>query len=108
MGVVEQPIADGVGDGSLSELIVPVLDLELAGEDGGAGAVAVVEDLEQIAVGSYRHFPPTWRPRLSLRRLQVSGLAKFGPLPGRRWTGPAGLCGYTPERPRISRGARSH
>src|SRR2546426_8908613 len=49
MGVVEQPIADGIGHGSLSELIVPVLDGELAGEDGGAGAVAIVEDLEQVA-----------------------------------------------------------
>src|SRR2546427_11773367 len=49
MGVVEQPIADGIGHGRLSELIVPVLDGELAGEDGGAGAVAIVEDLEQVA-----------------------------------------------------------
>src|SRR3989442_7701622 len=49
MSIVEQPIADGVGDGSLSELVVPGLDVELAGEDGGAGAVAIVEDLEETA-----------------------------------------------------------
>jgi len=30
--VVEQPIADGIGHGSLTEVIVPVLDGELAGE----------------------------------------------------------------------------
>jgi len=47
--VVEQPIADGVGHGSLSQVIVPVLGREPAGEDGGAGAVAVLEDLEQVA-----------------------------------------------------------
>ena len=48
MGVVEQSIADGVGYGSLPELIVPVRDVELTGEDGGAGAVAIVEDREEI------------------------------------------------------------
>ena len=47
--VVEEPVADGVGDGRLSEVIVQVLDRDLAGEDGGAGAVAVFEDLEQVA-----------------------------------------------------------
>ena len=36
VGVVEQPIADGVGHGSVSKLVMPVLDGGLAGEDGGA------------------------------------------------------------------------
>ena len=37
MGVVQQAIADGIGDSSLSDLIVPVLDRALAGENRGAG-----------------------------------------------------------------------
>ena len=49
MGVVEQPIADRIGDGSLSEMVMPVLNRQLAGEERGAEVVAVLEDLEQIA-----------------------------------------------------------
>jgi IstB-like ATP binding protein len=44
VSVVEKPVAERVGDGRLSELIVQVLDRDLAGEDGGAGAVAVFEE----------------------------------------------------------------
>ena len=49
MGVVEQAITDGVGDGGVAEMVVPLCDGDLAGEERGSVAVAVLDDLEQIA-----------------------------------------------------------
>ena len=48
MNAVEDAVADGVGDGGVGEEAMPPVVLELAGDDGGAEAVAVFEDLEQI------------------------------------------------------------
>ena len=48
MGVVDEPIQDGVGECGVSHDRVPVLDGQLAGDEGGASAVAVFEDLEEI------------------------------------------------------------
>ena len=49
MGVVEEPIADGVGRGRVRQVVVPPLRRQLAGDDGRAGAGAVLEDLEDVA-----------------------------------------------------------
>jgi hypothetical protein len=49
VGVVHQPVEDGVGQGGIADEVVPLLDRQLAGDDGGALAVAVLEDLEQVA-----------------------------------------------------------
>ena len=46
---MEEAVADGVGQGRLAEVVVPLGRRELAGDDGRAGAVAVLEDLEQVA-----------------------------------------------------------
>ena len=48
MGVVEQPVEDGVSEGGVADDIVLVLDGELGGEDGAASGIAIVEDFEQI------------------------------------------------------------
>ena len=48
MGVVEEAIADGVGDGGVAEVVVPLRNGDLAGEDRGTVAVAILDDLEQI------------------------------------------------------------
>ncbi len=48
---MDEPVEDGVGEGGFAEVIVPGLDRELAGDEGGLAAMAVVEDLEQIAPG---------------------------------------------------------
>ena len=50
MSVVEEAVADGIGDRWISDVIVSLLDRELAGDDGGAGAVAIVNDLGEIAL----------------------------------------------------------
>jgi hypothetical protein len=48
VSVVKESIADGVCNGGISDVVVPLLDGELAGDDGGARAVAIVHDLEQV------------------------------------------------------------
>lgn len=49
MGVVDQPVEDGIGERGVADGGVPVFDGKLAGHDGRARAVAVVEHLQQIA-----------------------------------------------------------
>ena len=49
MGVVEEPIADGIGQGGLADVIMPLGRGELARADRGAAAMPVLEDLEQVA-----------------------------------------------------------
>ena len=49
MGIVEDAIADRVGQGGVGEVVVPLGRRQLAGDDRRAIAVAVLEDLEQVA-----------------------------------------------------------
>ena len=49
VGVVDEAVEDGVGDGGIADDLVPVLDRHLAGDDGRAAFVAVVDDFQQIA-----------------------------------------------------------
>ena len=46
---MDEAIEDGVGDGGVGDDLVPVLDRHLAGDDGRAALMAVVDDLEEIA-----------------------------------------------------------
>jgi hypothetical protein len=48
MGVVDEPVEDGVGIGGLVYGAMPGLHRKLAGDDGRRAAVSVFEDLEQI------------------------------------------------------------
>src|SRR5262245_18869120 len=48
VGVVQQAIADGVGQGRVADVIMTLTGWELAGDDRRAAAVAILEDLEQI------------------------------------------------------------
>ena len=47
--VVHEPVEDGVGDRRVGEHLVPVLHVDLAGDDRRAAPLPVVEDLQQIA-----------------------------------------------------------
>jgi hypothetical protein len=49
VGVVDEAIEDGVGDGGVGDDLVPVLDRYLAGDDGRSALVAIVDDFEEIA-----------------------------------------------------------
>lgn len=49
MGVMDQPVKDGVGDSRVSDLFVPVIHGELTGDNGGAVAVALLDDLQEVS-----------------------------------------------------------
>lgn len=46
--MVEEPIAEGVGDGGFAHGGVPVFGGELTGDDGGGPAVAVLDDFKEV------------------------------------------------------------
>ncbi len=48
MGVVDEAIKDRVTEGWITDDVVPEIDGDLAGEQGRAASVAVVEDFEEI------------------------------------------------------------
>lgn len=46
---MHEPVADRVGQGRIAQVVVPLGGRELARDDRGADAVAVLEDLEEVA-----------------------------------------------------------
>lgn len=48
---VDQAVEDDVSVGGIADQRVPLIDGELAGDDGGAAAVAVLEDLQEVVAG---------------------------------------------------------
>jgi hypothetical protein len=49
VGIVDEAVADGIGDARIADMVVPLLDGELAGDDGRARGGAIVEDLVEVA-----------------------------------------------------------
>ena len=49
IGVVDDAIEDGVGESRVADDIVPLVEGELAGNERRAAAIAVLDDLHQIA-----------------------------------------------------------
>jgi len=47
--IVNETVENGVGDGWVGDHLVPVIDGNLAGNDGGATLVPVIDDLEKVA-----------------------------------------------------------
>src|ERR1700730_18161592 len=60
MGVVNDPVEDGVGEGWLAGQVMPAIDRDLAGDQGGAAAVAVLDNLQHVMtlLGPQRLEPP--------------------------------------------------
>ncbi len=48
VGVVDEAIQDGIGQGRIIDEFMPVIDRELAGNQGGVHTVAVVQQFEYI------------------------------------------------------------
>ena len=46
---MDETVEDCVGEGGVAEAVVPFLDRELAGDQGGPGGVSVLEEFEQVA-----------------------------------------------------------
>ncbi len=51
VGVVDEPIEDGIGIGRIADHVMPRRHGQLASDDGGAPAVAVLEDFEEGMAG---------------------------------------------------------
>ena len=49
VGMVYEPIKDGIAEGGVADDIVPVLDGELTGDEGCSTRVAVLEDFEEVS-----------------------------------------------------------
>jgi hypothetical protein len=49
VGIVDEAIEDGIGDGGIGADLVPVVDRHLAGDDGRFALMAVIDDLEEVA-----------------------------------------------------------
>ena len=49
IGIVDDAIEDGVGEGRLADDIVPLVEGKLAGDERRAVAIAILDDLHQIA-----------------------------------------------------------
>ena len=52
MGVVDEAIEHGVGVSRISNQHVPCVHGELAGDEGGTSAVAILQDLQEIVAGA--------------------------------------------------------
>ena len=50
MGVVDEAVKNGVGERRTADDLMPLLDRNLAGDDGRSALMAVLEDLEEIAL----------------------------------------------------------
>jgi len=49
MGVVNQAVEDGIGDGRIPDMFMPVLDRQLTGDDGRCVSVSVFNDLQKVS-----------------------------------------------------------
>jgi hypothetical protein len=48
VGAVDQPVEDGIAECGIANVVVPVLDRELAGDEGCFGTVAILQDFQEI------------------------------------------------------------
>ena len=49
MGVMDEPIENGVAKGGVSDEIMPVIDRDLTGDQGGAPPGPVFDDFQDVA-----------------------------------------------------------
>jgi hypothetical protein len=49
VSIVDEPIEDGVGESRIAEVIMPEIDRELAGDEGGGGSVSILDHFEQVS-----------------------------------------------------------
>src|SRR5712691_7919089 len=52
VGVVDEAVENGVGVGGIADQRMPLVDRQLAGDEGGAAAVSVLEDLQEVVAGT--------------------------------------------------------
>ena len=54
MSRMDQAVEDGIGDGGLPDQLMPGIDRELTGDEGGAAIVAIIEDFQEVPAFSRR------------------------------------------------------
>jgi hypothetical protein len=58
VGVVDEPVKDGIGQRRIAEVLMPMRQWELASDQGRAAIETVIQDLQQVPllfVGQWRH-----------------------------------------------------
>jgi hypothetical protein len=81
VGIVQEAVADGVGEVGIADAGVPLLGLELAGDESGCALGAVLDHLDQVAplaVGQRREQPVVDREQVDMR--QAVEDASVGPI----------------------------
>jgi hypothetical protein len=63
--IVNDAVENGIGEGRLTNQVMPAIDRDLAGYQGGAAAVAVFDNLEDVMalLGSERLEPQSSKMR---------------------------------------------
>src|SRR5579872_1119712 len=73
IGVVDQAVQNGIGEGGVTDEVVPVIDRDLAREERRPPAGAIVDHLEEIApvtVSDGRHAPIVKHDQLRLAEVR--------------------------------------
>jgi hypothetical protein len=67
--VVNDPVEDGIGESGLADQVVPAVDRDLAGDQGGAAAIAILDDFQHVValLGPERLEAQVARPHVRLR-----------------------------------------
>lgn len=88
VGIVDKAIEDRVGDGRISDDLIPALDGHLAGDDDRAPLVSILDDLEEVtALFVIELFwPPVVQDKQigSGERLEHPGVSAVAPCQGKR------------------------
>ena len=72
MGIMDQPVKDGIGDGGIADLFMPVLHGELTGDNGGGMAMSFFNDLQEVSSFGVGH-----GSKAEVVNHQDMGLGKF-------------------------------
>jgi hypothetical protein len=48
VSIVDEAVEDGVGEGGIADDVAPLIDGDLARDEGGSPPVPILEDLEQV------------------------------------------------------------
>ncbi len=49
MGIVNEPVEDGIGNGGIADLFMPVFHRELTGDDGGGMTIPLFDKLQEVS-----------------------------------------------------------
>jgi hypothetical protein len=77
VGIVHEPVEDGVGERRIADVVVPEVERKLAGDERRAAADTVIEEFEQVTA-----FAGAWQEGRCLTLDQAIDLALAKPVEG--------------------------